>query len=266
MANQIRFASRVRRSHKICPMPQLDQLVSTADILLAMSVEDLGHVLLKVAKSQLQNGMFFPDAVVKVTSGVGMAAYPHLPFPGRQHEVEVALAEAWSWLRNQSLIVPAPDINGRNGYVMLSRRGSEIADHADVEHFRQAASFPKSLLHPTIADRVWSLLNRGDFAPAVLEAFRAVEEAVRSAGGYSASDYGIPMMRDAFNKTSGPLTDRSEPEAEREALAHLFAGAIGRYKNPHSHRTVTFSNPQEAREACVLATHLLRIVDSRRRP
>ena len=90
--------------------PQLDQLVPDADTLLAMSEEDLGHVLLKVAKSQLQNGMFFPDAVVKVTSGASMAAYPHLPFPGREREVEVALAEAWSWLNNQSLIVPAPDM------------------------------------------------------------------------------------------------------------------------------------------------------------
>jgi hypothetical protein len=35
--------------------------------------------------------------------------------------------------------------------------------------------------------------------------------------------------------TSGPLTDQSEPEAEREALAHLFAGAIeaGSDEAPH---------------------------------
>jgi hypothetical protein len=32
-------------------------------------------------------------------------------FPGCEREVEVAFAEAWSWLNNQSLIVPAPDIN-----------------------------------------------------------------------------------------------------------------------------------------------------------
>src|ERR1700730_7061167 len=113
-------------------MPQLDKLVPSVEVLLAMSSEDLGHVLLKVAKSQLQNGIFFPDAVVKITSGTGMTAYPHLPFPGHEREVELALAEAWNWLRNQSLIVPAPDINGRNGYMMLSRRGSELADSADL--------------------------------------------------------------------------------------------------------------------------------------
>ncbi len=45
-------------------------------------------------------------------------------------------------------------------------------------------------------------------------------------------------MRKAFNPDNGPLTRASDPVAEREALMHLFAGAIGSYKNPHSHRNV----------------------------
>jgi hypothetical protein len=55
------------------------------------------------------------------------------------------------------------------------------------------------------------------------------------------SDIGVALMRKAFDKSTGPLTDMSNPEAEREALAHLFAGAIGSYKNPHSHRTVNLT-------------------------
>ncbi len=70
-------------------------------------------------------------------------------------------------------------------------------------------------------------------------------------------------MRKAFNPQNGPLTNMNIPEAEREALANLFAGAIGSYKNPHSHRTVEIQDAAEAHEMVLLASHLLRIVDSK---
>jgi len=73
-------------------------------------------------------------------------------------------------------------------------------------------------------------------------------------------------MWKAFDKTTGPLTDTSHPEAERVALAHLFAGAIGSYKNPHSHRTVNLTDLREAQEQIVLASHLLRIIETRGKP
>ena len=58
-------------------------------------------------------------------------------------------------------------------------------------------------------------------------------------------------MRKAFQK-GGRLADATALEAEQEALAHLFAGAIGSYKNPHSHRSVTIEST-EAAEMIVLA-------------
>jgi hypothetical protein len=62
---------------------------------------------------------------------------------------------------------------------------------------------------------------------------------------------------------TGPLTDPSADEGEREAMAHLFAGAIGVFKNPQSHRDVNVDDPTEAMEIIMLANRLLKIVDAR---
>jgi hypothetical protein len=70
-------------------------------------------------------------------------------------------------------------------------------------------------------------------------------------------------MRKAFHEDSGPLTDRSVEKSECQARSALFAGAIGSYKNPHSHREVNLNEPDEALEIVLLANHLLRIVDGR---
>ncbi len=70
-------------------------------------------------------------------------------------------------------------------------------------------------------------------------------------------------MIQAFNSNSGPLTDMTEPEAERKALMFLVAGAMGRFKNPSGHRHVNFSSPKEAIEMILLANHLFKIVEER---
>jgi uncharacterized protein (TIGR02391 family) len=89
-----------------------------------------------------------------------------------------------------------------------------------------------------------------------------VEIAVREAGGFTHDDYGDRLMRAAFNANNGPLTDMALPENERKGYEHLFAGAIGAFKNPHSHRKVTIDDMRVALDQVLLASHLLRIVDA----
>jgi len=103
---------------------------------------------------------------------------------------------------------------------------------------------------------------RGDYDTAVFQTFKEVEVSVRNVGGFAAEDIGATLMRKAFAPEKGPLADKHLPKAEQDALANLFAGAIGSYKNPHSHRSVSIE-AEEAVEMIMLGSHLLKIVDSR---
>ena len=44
--------------------------------------------------------------------------------------------------------------------------------------------------------------------------------------GRRSNPNGVDLMRKAFHADKGPLTNLSDPEREREALSHLFAGAM----------------------------------------
>ena len=90
---------------------------------------------------------------------------------------------------------------------------------------------------------------------------KEVEIRVREKAFLSEEDYGVSLMRKAFAVDDGPLTDMSQVRNEREATSHLFAGSIGLFKNPSSHREVDWEDPKECAELVYLANQLIRIVE-----
>jgi uncharacterized protein (TIGR02391 family) len=229
-----------------------------------MEPEELGGVLLQVVGSRQAPGV--------TLLGLENEMFPQPPnvgpYPGEsRHDLEIALAEAWAWLEGQALIVWGDSTNGRNGYRIVGRRGRKLLSKDEWACYSLASMLPKQLVHPMILKETYFNFMRGDYDTAIFQAFKAVEVAVRDAAGFGSDKIGVPLMNDAFRAegpTLGPLTDAAQEPGERVARRNLFAGAIGSYKNNHSHRDVGTA-VQETVELLLLATHLFRIVDQRRK-
>ena len=163
---------------------------------------------------------------------------PQIKYPNGYHEdVLLVIMEAWQCLLSEGFVAQKP--NNLPRYMnptsttkyFVTRRGKEIETLDDFQSYRKADLLRKHQLHPTIAEKVWSIFSQGSYSTAVLEAFKQVEIAVRKGGGFPEKNYGVPLMGMAFDDKKGRLTDMSQHEAERKGKCNLFAGAIGLYKN-----------------------------------
>ena len=108
---------------------------------------------------------------------------------------------------------------------------------------------------------------RGDFEAAAFMAMKEVEVRVRAMGELPASLIGVKLMQSAFRPpgnaegdAGGPLYRAEDEGGEAVGLMSLFAGAIGLFKNPASHRRVDFDDPTEAAEVVLLADLLMRLL------
>ncbi|MEH3141168.1 MAG: TIGR02391 family protein [Mycobacterium kyogaense] len=177
------------------------------------------------------------------------------------------LSDALAWIESRGLIGPT----GSSGnWRRLTALGRELAADSDGHMKRLlAADRLAGKLDQGLEAKVRLTFASGDYETAAFAAMKEVEVAVRAAGRFDNSKIGVSLMRQAFAPEEGPLSDSTAERGERVATMDLFAGAIGAFKNPSSHRTVNFEDPIEAAEIIQLADLLLKIVrraEARKKP
>lgn len=180
------------------------------------------------------------------------------PAPDR-HALLGRVSDAVAWIQSRGLV--GPEINGGSGsWGRLTTQGREIAADRTALTKLYASERLAGNIAPALEAKVRTNFNTGDYETACFAAMKEVEVAVRDAAGLDHSVIGVKLMRAAFKPEGGPLTDPAAEGGEKSAMTELFAGAIGAFKNPASHRTVQFDDAVEAAEIIQLADLLLKIV------
>src|SRR6202022_2023694 len=95
-------------------MTSLPKLIPDVDYLLSLETEELAAYLLVALAEQRQNNLV---ALPNFISGL-LSVHPHAASYSdpRRDEIGQAITEAWNWLEVQGLLIPAPGINGSNGF------------------------------------------------------------------------------------------------------------------------------------------------------
>lgn len=152
--------------------------------------------------------------------------------------------------------VPDVPVEGGTGRAVVSPAVSTLRDEMAV------------LGQILLAIRADSRLTRartqfllGEYELSAFAAMREVEIRVRELAGAEDSLIGVKLMRQSFKPDGGPLADAGLDAGEQVGMMELFAGAIGTFKNPPSHRQINYDDPTEASEVVLLADLLMRILD-----
>lgn len=170
------------------------------------------------------------------------------------------VSDAWAWLVANGLVGPHHR-HTPSEWHRVTERGRRVVAGGSIRELLAEQRLPDDL-HGELAE-ARSQFRAGKAEIAVFAAMRQVEVRLRSLSGAGNDIIGVPLARYALHPDSGPLTDARLEGGEREAISHLFAGALGAFKNPTSHRVVDFDDPAVAADIILLADLLMRLLDDR---
>lgn len=180
---------------------------------------------------------------------------------GRNLRIPDSTLRCWSeglnWLLSKNLVARGEPGQSSAESIFITRLGNKVLK-AGLEMIR-AADRLNVALHASL-ERVKSQFLLGEYELAAFAAMREVEIRVRELSGADSSLLGVKLMHKSFGD-GGQLADSELDPGERTGIMELFAGAIGTFKNPPSHRQVDYADPTEASEVVLLADLLMRLLD-----
>ena len=216
---------------------------------LEMAPEELGPFVLR----QLKTIPHINRHNYTLEGNAGMVEYAG----GNIGKFRKCLMEAWVWLEREMFIAPDPGQDG--SWAFITRMGEQVLQSQDFSTYAKESLLAPKTLDPVLVRKVKPLFLRGDYDTAIFQAFKEVEIRVRREGGYDKQDIGVSLMRKAFHPQTGTLTNKMSEQGEKQAMSDFFAGAIGLFKNPVSHRDVGNVSPEFAADAIRVANCLLGI-------
>jgi uncharacterized protein (TIGR02391 family) len=166
-------------------------------------------------------------------------------------------SEALNWLVSKNLVAREMPDQSSPYAIFITRLGNKVLE-AGLETIRAAERLDVAL-HGRL-EHVKSQFLLGEYELAAFAAMREVEIRVRDLSGADSSLLGVRLMRKSFGP-GGKLADLELDPGEQTGIMELFAGAIGTFKNPPSHRQVDYADPTEASEVVLLADLLMRLLD-----
>lgn len=225
---------------------------------MTLSYDDVRHLPLPDLSLRLLQSLGAEPNFNNLIQGFKQRGEYAEPAPPDLEEMLARLSDAWAWLEAHALIGLSAQ-NPPSAWQRVTAAGVEVSNDPSAVAKVWAADRLAGDLHSALSS-ARSNFALGDYETASFAAMKAVEVEVRRIAGLPNELVGVPLMRKAFSPKDGVLRDPGAEGGEQQATADLFAGAIGAYKNPASHRTVRFDDPVEAAEVIQLADLLLRIV------